>query len=75
MRHVHFRDSKLTFLLRDSLGGNSKTAIITTVSPAEANFGESLSSLRFATRAKQIKNKAEINEEMSGNVRAINGTH
>jgi hypothetical protein len=57
-RHVHYRDSKLTFLLKDSLGGNSMTYIIANVSPAEINFGETLSTLKFAARAKFIKNKA-----------------
>jgi len=47
-RHVHYRDSKLTFLLRDSLGGNSKTVIIANISPASINFGETLSTLKFA---------------------------
>jgi kinesin family protein 15 len=47
-RHVHFRDSKLTFLLRDSLGGNSKTSVVATVSPAEQSYGETLSTLMFA---------------------------
>ena len=47
-RHVHYRDSKLTFLLRDSLGGNSRTYLVATVSPALDAFGESFSTLRFA---------------------------
>jgi hypothetical protein len=47
-RHVHYRDSKLTFLLRDSLGGNSKTLIVANISPASVNFGETLSTLKFA---------------------------
>lgn len=47
-RHVHYRDSKLTFLLRDSLGGNSKTTIIAAVTPAMASAGETLSTLKFA---------------------------
>jgi len=46
--HVHYRDSKLTFLLWDSLGGNSKTLIIANVSPASVSFGETLSTLKFA---------------------------
>lgn len=56
-RHVHYRDSKLTFLLRDSLGGNAKTCIITTVNPSFFSHSETLSTLRFAQNAKQIKNK------------------
>jgi kinesin family protein 15 len=67
-RHVHYRDSKLTFLLRDSLGGNSKTLIIANVSPTSVSFGETLSTLKFAQRAKLIKNKAVINEDSSGTV-------
>lgn len=47
-RHVHYRDSKLTFLLRDSLGGNSKTLIIANISPSTVNYGETLSTLKFA---------------------------
>ena len=67
-RHVHYRDSKLTFLLKNSLGGNSKTCIIACVSPSEGALGESLSTLKFAQRAKEIKNKAVINEDTYGNV-------
>ncbi|XP_043823058.1 kinesin-like protein KIF15 [Dromiciops gliroides] len=67
-RHVCYRDSKLTFLLRDSLGGNAKTAIIANVHPGSKCFGETLSTLNFAQRAKLIKNKAVINEDMQGNV-------
>ncbi len=47
-RHVHYRDSKLTFLLRDSLGGNSKTVIIANVTQASVSVGETLSTLLFA---------------------------
>jgi chromosome segregation ATPase len=66
-RHIHYRDSKLTFLLKDSLGGNTKTTMIATVSPSEQNFAETLSTLKFAQRAKYIKNKAIVNEHLSGN--------
>jgi len=59
-RHVHYRDSKITFLLRDSLGGNSKTTMLCNVSPSEINFGETLSSLRFAQRAKEIPIHAQV---------------
>ncbi|GLE04784.1 hypothetical protein PINS_up013763 [Pythium insidiosum] len=62
-RHVHYRDSKLTFLLRDSLGGNAITTIIATISAEESFFGETLSTLKFAQRAKFIKNKAVQNED------------
>lgn len=64
--HVRYRDSKLTFILKDSLGGNSKTSMIANVSPASCAFSETLSSLKFAQRAKLIKNKASINQESSG---------
>ncbi|XP_037704775.1 kinesin-like protein KIF15 [Choloepus didactylus] len=67
-RHVCYRDSKLTFLLRDSLGGNAKTAIIANVHPGSRCFGETLSTLHFAQRAKLIKNKAVVNEDTQGNV-------
>lgn len=55
--HIPYRDSKLTRLLQDSLGGNSKTVMLTAVSPADYNFDETLSTLRYANRAKNIKNK------------------
>ena len=61
--HVPYRDSKLTRLLQDSLGGNSKTLMIATLSPASYNYDESLSTLRYAARAKLIKNKPKVNED------------
>ncbi|XP_032356722.1 kinesin family member 3Cb [Etheostoma spectabile] len=61
--HVPYRDSKLTRLLQDSLGGNAKTVMIATVGPSHKNFDESLSTLRYASRAKNIKNKPRINED------------
>lgn len=67
-RHVHYRDSKLTFLLKDSLGGNSKTFMVANVSPSLSVIGETLSTLKFAQRAKQIKNSAVVNEDTSGAV-------
>lgn len=70
-RHICYRDSKLTFLLRDSLGGNAKTYIIANVHPGSKCFGETLSTLQFAQRAKLIKNKAMINEDTQGNVRQL----
>ncbi|MCQ2817957.1 MAG: hypothetical protein MJ252_11890, partial [archaeon] len=66
-KHIHFRDSKLTYLLKDSLGGNSKTYIISNVSPSIVNYGETISTLNFAQRAKLVKNKATINEISSSN--------
>jgi hypothetical protein len=61
-RHIAYRNSRLTFLLRDSLGGNSKTMLVAAVSPADVNFAETLSTLKFAQRAKMIKNMAVKNE-------------
>ena len=66
-RYVHYRDSKLTFLLRDSLGGNAKTCVIATVSPSAESICETLSTLMFAQRAKSIKNRAVKNEDITGN--------
>lgn len=61
--HIPYRDSKLTRLLQDSLGGNTKTVMIANCSPADYNFDETLSSLRYASRAKFIKNKPIVNED------------
>ncbi|XP_030521087.2 kinesin-like protein KIN-12E [Rhodamnia argentea] len=69
--HVPYRDSKLTFLLQDSLGGNSKTIIIANISPSNSCSLETLSTLKFAQRAKFIKNNAIINEDASGDVIAM----
>uniref|UniRef100_A0A3Q3AB52 Kinesin-like protein KIF16B n=1 Tax=Kryptolebias marmoratus TaxID=37003 RepID=A0A3Q3AB52_KRYMA len=66
---VPYRDSVLTWLLKDSLGGNAKTIMIATISPADVNYGETLSTLRYANRAKNIINKPTINED--ANVRLI----
>ncbi|KAM9590367.1 kinesin-like protein KIF16B isoform 2-T2 [Trichechus inunguis] len=66
---VPYRDSVLTWLLKDSLGGNSKTIMIATISPADVNYGETLSTLRYANRAKNIINKPTINED--ANVKLI----
>jgi len=60
---IPYRDSVLTWLLKDSLGGNSKTIMIATISPAEVNHGETLSTLRYANRAKNIINKPTVNED------------
>lgn len=62
---VPYRDSVLTFLLKDSLGGNSKTVMIAAISPAECNYGETLSTLRYAHRAKSIINTPTINEDQN----------
>lgn len=61
-RHIPYRDSKLTRLLSTSLGGNAKTAVVVTVSPAESNLGETRSSLQFAERAMRVVNTARVNE-------------
>ncbi|KAL8238248.1 hypothetical protein R6Q59_019329 [Mikania micrantha] len=70
-RHVPYRDSKLTFLLQDSLGGNSKTMIIANVNPSISSAIETLNTLKFAQRAKLIQNNAVINEDASGDVVAL----
>ena len=61
-KHIPYRESKLTRILSLALGGNSLTTIICTVSPALMNFYQTLSTLRFATRAKTVKNRPHINE-------------
>ena len=63
MNMVPYRDSILTWLLKDSLGGNSMTAMIAAISPADINFEETLSTLRYADSAKRIKNHAVVNED------------
>ncbi|KAI9731631.1 MAG: Kinesin heavy chain [Claussenomyces sp. TS43310] len=63
--HVPYRDSKLTRILQESLGGNSRTSLIINCSPSSYNDAETLSTLRFGMRAKAIKNKAKINAELS----------
>ncbi|XP_048730385.1 kinesin-like protein KIF3B isoform X2 [Ostrea edulis] len=61
--HIPYRDAKLTRLLQDSLGGNAKTVMVANIGPASYNYDESLSTLRYANRAKSIKNKPKINED------------
>ncbi|CAM6105350.1 unnamed protein product [Calypogeia fissa] len=68
LRHIPYRDSRLTFLLQESLGGNAKLAMICAVSPASSCRSETLSTLRFAQRAKAVQNKAVVNEETSSDV-------
>jgi kinesin family protein 5 len=63
--HIPYRDSKLTRVLQESLGGNSKTCLIITCSPSIFNEAETISTLRFGKRAKEIKNKPKINKEVS----------
>nr|CAD7407504.1 unnamed protein product [Timema poppensis] len=61
--HIPYRDSKLTRILQDSLGGNSKTVMVANIGPASYNYDESLTTLRYANRAKNIKNKPRVNED------------
>ena len=63
--HVPYRDSKLTRILQDSIGGNCKTTLITTVTPSASSYGETLNSLKFAYRAKDVKNDAKVNLDMT----------
>ena len=69
---IPYRNSKLTRLLQDSLGGNSRTTLIVTCSPSKYNEGETISTLKFGVRAKLIKNKPTVNEELSREVLLIN---
>ncbi|QOU19660.1 hypothetical protein BRETT_003811 [Brettanomyces bruxellensis] len=66
-RHIPYRNSKLTRILQESLGGNSRTTLIINCSPAESNCLETLSTLRFGSRAKRITNSVHINSELSTN--------
>jgi len=61
--HVPFRDSKLTRLLQNSLGGNTKTVMVANIGPAASNFDETINTLRYASRAKSIKNKPRVNQD------------
>lgn len=70
--HVPYRDSKLTRLLQDSLGGNSQTLMMACVSPSDTNFAETLSTLKYANRARNIKNKVAINQEFVGSSVQVN---
>ncbi|MGH0174191.1 UNVERIFIED_CONTAM: hypothetical protein FKN15_067511 [Acipenser sinensis] len=63
--HIPYRESKLTRILQDSLGGRTKTSIIATVSPASVNLEETLSTLDYANRAKNIMNKPEVNQKLT----------
>ena len=72
--HVPYRDSKLTRLLQDSLGGNSKTCVVACVSPVDTNFEETLNTLKYATRARNIKNTVKVNRDPGGAAVAAYGT-
>jgi kinesin family member 5 len=63
--HIPYRDSKLTRVLQESLGGNARTALIITCSPAKYNLDETVSTLKFGARAKKVKNKPKINKELT----------
>lgn len=63
--HIPYRESKLTRLLQDSLGGRTKTCIIATISPAKSNLEETISTLDYAFRAKNIRNKPQVNQTIS----------
>ena len=65
---VPYRDSVLTWLLKDNLGGNSKTVMVATVSPSGDNYEDTLSTLRYADRAKRIENHAVVNEDPNATV-------
>lgn len=62
-KFIPYRDSKLTKLLMNSLGGNSKTVMIANIGPCDSNAEESICTLRYANQAKNIKNKPKINED------------
>jgi len=61
--HVPYRDSKLTRILSESLGGNSKTCLVITCSPSPFNDQETVSTMRFGSRARSIKNRPKVNRE------------
>lgn len=63
--HIPYRDSKLTRVLQESLGGNAKTTLIITCSPAKYNEDETISTLKFGARAQKVKNKAKVNRELT----------
>lgn len=67
-KKICYRNSKLTHILKDSLGGNSKTLMIAAVSPSSDSYGETLSTLKFAERVKFVKNNALINEKAVENL-------
>lgn len=70
-RHVPYRDSKLTFLLQDSLGGNAKTMVIANVSPSVACEHETRSTLQFAHGMKDVRNRAKVNTDTVGDTTAL----
>ncbi|KAL0278939.1 UNVERIFIED_CONTAM: hypothetical protein PYX00_000615 [Menopon gallinae] len=73
--HVPYRDSKLTRLLQDSLGGNSQTVMIACISPSDSDFMETLNTLNYANRARNIKNKVVVNQDKSSRTIALLRQH
>lgn len=70
-KHVPYRDSKLTFLLQDSLGGNANAVMFANISPSTRNINETLSTLRFARGAKRVKNKVVANYDCVGDLSSL----
>ncbi|GBG71609.1 hypothetical protein CBR_g9025 [Chara braunii] len=70
-RHIPYRDSRLTFLLQESLGGNAKMVMICALSPSNQCIHETISTIKFAQRVKFVQNKAVVNEEMSSDVNVL----
>jgi kinesin family protein 13 len=68
LEHIPFRDSVLTWILKESLGGNSKTFMIAGISPSSLNYSESLGTLRYANNAKQIVNNVSVNEDTNDKI-------
>ncbi|EKX40366.1 hypothetical protein GUITHDRAFT_49045, partial [Guillardia theta CCMP2712] len=66
--HIPYRDSQLTWLLKESLGGNAKTIMLAAISPADINYEETLSTLQYASRAKRIKTNAIVNEDTNDRI-------
>ena len=75
-RHIHvpYRESKLTRLLKDSLGGNGMTILLACISPSDSNFDETLNTLKFGTRALSVINTAQVNREANPNVHSGEGS-
>ncbi|KAI9298864.1 kinesin-domain-containing protein [Neoconidiobolus thromboides FSU 785] len=70
--HIPYRDSKLTRLLQDSIGGNSQTLMLACISPSDSNFLETLNTLKYANRARNIKNRVQVNSGVSNPTEEIN---
>ncbi|KAI7849860.1 hypothetical protein BDC45DRAFT_546816 [Circinella umbellata] len=69
--HIPYRDSKLTRLLQDSLGGNSQTLMLACVSPADSNYTETLNTLKYANRARNIRNRVVVNQEFTNDASSV----